>query len=309
MADYSKDFQIAHDDARNACSIRFRCFDTPNVVTVFAGAGDGADAEDVLLQARRMCLEFHRLWSFTLPGSDIARVNEPVGRVRVDVRTALLLAAMKAFSEVEPAFDFTVGPVSYAWKHAVGVPSDDELQQALAHVGVEKVSVEGDAVVKEDPLAQVDVGGAAKGFVADALAAHLRASGVESATIDLGGNLHMLGSHPSGRAWRVSVRVPEGMDVKAPVVEVRDASVVTSGSYERFVEIDGRRYQHIVDAATGWPSDSDVVSATVVSPSSLEADMLATTALLVGSHGFEPLKARHPEAAFLAITARGDVLR
>ena len=308
MADFSKDFQIAYDDARDACAIRFRCFDTPNSVTVFGPVGKDADVEGVLLEVRRMCLEFHRLWSFSFPASDIARINEPCEHVQVDMRTALLISSMKLFRETEPAFDFTVGPVSFVWKRAERVPSDEELEEALSHVGAGKVSVVGDVVEKADPLVQVDIGGAAKGFVADSVAAYLRSAGVASADIDLGGNLFMVGEHPAGRPWRVSVRVPEGVSAKAPIVEVRNQSVVTSGSYERFVEIGGKRYQHIVDARTGWPSDSDIISATVVSASSLQADMLATTTLLAGSSEFNALTARHPEARFIAITADGAVL-
>ena len=308
MADYSKDFHIAYDDDLRACTIRFRCFDTPNSVTVFGDVDEGIDVEDVLIGARRSCLEFHRLWSFTSPESDIARINASMETVHVDSQTAALLSAMKAFHEVESSFDFTVGPVSFVWKHAEAVPSADELQSALAHVGADKVLIEGDVVTKADPFVQVDVGGAAKGFVADSIAAELRASGVKSADIDLGGNLYMVGSHPAGRPWRVSVRVPEGISAKVPVLEVRDQSVVTSGSYERFAEIDGVRYQHIVDAATGLPSESDIVSATVVSASSLQADMLATTALLVGTKGLDALKSRHPEADFIAITDTGEVV-
>ena len=302
MASYSDDFQIVHDEAGASLEIRFRCFDTVNSVAVF-DANDQAKAEALLREAHAMCLEFHRLWSFTLEGSDIARINEPVSRCRVDFRTAMLLGAMKAFHETEPSFDFTVGPVSYRWKHAVRIPSDAALADALEHVGADKVSVEGDVVAKFDPLAQVDVGGAAKGFVADALAAHLRLAGVGSARIDLGGNLFMLGSHPHGRPWRVAARLPEGVGGEAPIVEVRDKAVVTSGSYERFVEIGGKRYHHSVDAATGRPSKSDIVSATVVAASALQADMLATAALLAGTGGIAGLKARHPEAQILVIPA------
>ena len=205
-------------------------------------------------------------------------------------------------------FDFTVGPVSYLWKHAETAPSTTELQNALVHIGADKVSIEGNTVKKADPFVQVDVGGAAKGFAADVIATTLRDAGVKSADIDLGGNLYMVGNHPAGRPWRVSVRIPEGVAVKAPVLEVRDRSVVTSGSYERFVEIDGKRYQHIIDATTGYPSESDIVSATVSAASSLQADMLATTALLVGTVGLNALKQRHPEAEFTAITNAGELV-
>ena len=269
---------------------------------------EGRAAEVVLREVYELCLELHRLWSFTLDDSDIAQINKPVTSCQVDYRTALLLTAMKAFHAVEPSFDFTVGPVSYLWKHAKRIPSEEALSTALAHVGADKIVVEGHRIVKTDPLAQVDVGGAAKGFAADAIAAHVCRAGIASARIDLGGNLYLVGPHPSGRLWRVGIKVPSGLRVEQPVVQVRDASVVTSGNYERFVEIDGVRYQHIIDAQTGWPSSSEIVSASVVDASSLQADMLATTALLVGAEGLPALRERHPEAQIIALNPKGALL-
>ena len=309
MADYSRDFRIAYSEEHDSCSIGFRCFDTPNVVTVYGVAAACCDVEELLLAVRAECLDLHRLWSFTMEGSDIWRINQPCECVEVDARTASILLAMKEFHEIEPAFDFTVGPVSYLWKHAKRLPSDEEIKAALEHVGVDRVSVDGNAIAKADPLVQVDVGGAAKGFAADAIAARLRRAGVVSADIDLGGNLFMVGGHPSGRPWRVAIRIPEGVGAEKPVLGVWDRSVVTSGSYERFVEIGGERFQHIVDSSTGRPSTSDLVSATVVADCSLMADMLATTALLTGSAGLANLAKRHPSYSIVAITDQGMILQ
>ena len=308
MADYSLDFTVRHDLEKGSCTIRFRCFDTPNSVTVY-GTLPPDVLEGLLLGIRRSCLEYHRLWSFTSPESDIARINQDVERVAVDSRTTDLLKAMASFSSSEPLFDFTIGPVSLAWKKAQLIPTDDELSDALSHVGVSKLAIEDGVVAKADPLSRVDVGGAAKGFVADEIAIMLRLAGVKSADIDLGGNLYLLGSHPEGRPWRLAVRIPEGVPAERILVEVRDKSAVTSGSYERFVEIEGKRYQHIIDPTTGWPSESDIVSATVIAKSSLQADMLATTACLAGSTGLEGLANRHPDCSFIAILADGTVLR
>lgn len=318
MSDYSRDYSVSHDADAKSCTIRFRCFDTPNAVTVY-DYGNDEEAESALLEVRRKCLELHSLWSFSLEGSEISRINERSPRTEVGFDTVALIGAMKCFHEREPLFDFTIGPLSYLWKHTTCLPSENDVEQALNHIGADKVRIEGPfqdaegcarfAVVKEDELLQIDVGGAAKGYAADLIANHVRSCGFGSANIDLGGNLYMIGSHPTGRPWRVSVRVPEGLPVGKTVVEVVDRSVVTSGRYERFVEIEGKRYQHIVDPTTGWPSESDIVSATVVSDSSLLADMLATTALLVGSNGLEALCERHPSCDFIAITADGAVLR
>lgn len=308
MADYSLDFQIRYDDDRQSCTIIFICFDTPNAVTVF-GQKEPHLVEPLLLAVRAECLKLHRLWSFSLPESDVARINAQGERVTVDPATTDLLRAMKAFNAREPLFDFTMGPVSLAWKKAKRIPTERELDEALAHVGVSNIALEGNAVVKADPLARVDVGGAAKGYVADRVAALLRAAGIESADVDLGGNLFLLGEHPEGRPWRLSVRIPEGVPAEPIMEYVTDKSVVTSGSYERFVEIDGKRYQHIIDPRTGWPSQSAIVSATVIADSSLEADMLATTTCLAGAEGFSELTARYPACMFRAILADGTILR
>ena len=308
MADYSLDFQIHYDSERDSCGIFFKCFDTPNSVTVF-GLSNPDVVEPLLLRVRGACLGFHRLWSFSSDESDIARINRQVDRVEVDRRTADLLREMIAFNQQEPLFDFTIGQVSLAWKRAQRVPTDEELADALSHVGVSKLTVDGTAIMKADPYLRVDVGGAAKGFVADYLVAMLRDAGVESADIDLGGNLFLMGDHPEGRPWRLSVRIPEGVPAERVMVNVSNKSAVTSGSYERFVEIGGKRYQHIIDPRTGWPSESDIVSATVIADSSLQADMLATTACLAGTEGFFELALRHPSCDFIAILADGTILR
>ena len=307
MADYSLDFQVRYEAERDSCSIFFRCFDTPNLVTVFGLTEP--DVIEPLLRVRNACLDFHHLWAFSSSESDIAHINDQVDKVEVNRHTADLLRAMIAFNRREPLFDFTIGPVSLAWKRAQRIPTDEELADAMAHVGASKVSVEGTVVAKTDPFLRVDVGGAAKGFVADHLVAMLRDAGVESADIDLGGNLFLMGDHPEGRPWRLSVRIPEGVPAESVMVNVSNKSAVTSGSYERFVEIDGKRYQHIIDPRTGWPSVSDIISATVISDSSLQADMLATTTCLVASDGFFELASRYPDCDFIAILADGTVLR
>ena len=283
MADYSSGCEITYNDGPPSCTIRFRCFDTPNSVTAFGCGNPDYDVEELLLKVRRRCLKLHFLWSFSLPESDIARINQPCDSVEVDEGTARLLRAMKGFHDAEPAFDFTVGPVSFLWKHASSVPGDDDIRSALEHVGADKVSIEGRTVVKHDPLVQVDVGGAAKGFAADEIAAMLRDAGVTCADVDLGGNLYMLGSHPSGRPWRVSVRDPRSEPAgSAAILEVVDRSVVTSGTYERFFTVDGVTYHHILDPKTGLPAQSDLAGATIVGDSSMDADALATACIVLG---------------------------
>lgn len=304
MADYSLAYELTRTEAHQGLSLTFFCFDTWCSLAVYGCP----DAETLLLELREVCLRFHRLWSFADPCSDVARLNGTAREVEVAPETAQLLRAMLTFHAVEPAFDFTIGPVSHLWKQTDEMPTEHELAEALKHVEASGVHVKGTTVRKEDPQAMIDVGGSAKGFVADALADRLRRSGVACADIDLGGNLYLLGQHPHGRPWRVDVDLPDGFPCAPPRLEVADASIVTSSSFERSRIIGGMRCNHIIDPRTGWPSASDVASATVVHASSLQADLLATTAVLAGSAGLEALAARHPEARFTLVLEDGMTL-
>jgi len=307
--DYSDTCSFLHGGASGMHEVRFHCFDTPNSIAVYAPSWSEQGAQDLLGQLWRLCLDLHSLWSFSLEGSDIWRINRKEGRTSVSDITAQLLEAMTAFHAAEPLFDFTIGRLSYLWKRAEHGPDERTVAKLLDFTGAHRVRVEGSTVVKDDPRVQVDVGGSAKGAAADLIAAKLREAGIRSARIDLGGNLYLLGAHPDNRPWHVDIAVPATIDTIPVEIEVEDASVVTSGSYERFVVIDGKRYQHIVDPRSGWPAQSDVVSATVVAESSLQADMLATTALLAGSHQLEALAARHPGCAFIELLEDGSVCR
>ena len=304
----SPDFSLAYDAAAKSYMLSFYCFDTPNTVTLHGIDSLDTNLEHRLLEIRTICMHLHDLWSFTIPESDIARMNKRSTLIAVDKATAQLMREMVAFHDREPLFDFTIGPLSYLWKFAKHLPSEERIAKALAHVGADKVSVENCSISKSDERTVVDVGGAAKGFAADLLAKALRKTGVASAEINLGGNLYMLGEHPAGRPWRIDIEIPHDVPARPIALDVSDTSVVTSGSYERFVTIDGKQYQHIIDPRTGWPSTSDIVSATVVAESSLMADMLATVICIAGAEEFEAVSARHPECRIIAIRSNGDVL-
>lgn len=303
--DVSRDFRVRYAPDGTACTIEFFCFDTDNAVTLYDA---GPQAEQLLLSCRELCLREHLLLSPAIVGSDIYRVNMQAGPVRVAESTAELLRAMLSFCALEPGFDFTLGALSYAWKRAERMPTDEELAHARAHVGADKLHVEGCTVTRDDDELLVDVGGSAKGHVADELAAMLRARGVTCADIDLGGNLYFIGQHPDARPWRLEVDLPEGLVDTAVMFEAHDCSVVTSSGFERSRVIDGVLCHHIIDPNTGRPVESDIASATVLGSSSLECDMLATTAVVAGTSGLGELLARHPACSAIVVTADGRVM-
>ena len=131
---------------------------------------------------------------------------------------------------------------------------------------------------------EIDLGSVAKGYTGDVLAGLLKAYGVESALLDLGGNIQTIGVKPDGTPWRIGVQDPEG-DGYIGVVSVSGKAVVTSGGYERYFERDGARYWHIIDPATGTPARSGLASVTVVGDAGVVCDALSTALFVMGLDG------------------------
>ena len=177
----------------------------------------------------------------------------------------------------------TVYPVVRAWGFTTGnyrVPEAGELRELLDRVDYNRVSLEGGTLTLPAGT-EIDLGAVAKGYAGDQVMASLKAQGVSSAIIELGGNVQALGSKPDGSPWRVAVHAPDGSGY-AGVLEIRDQAVVTSGGYERYFEEDGETYWHIIDPATGYPAKSGLASVTVVSESGVEADALSTSLFVMG---------------------------
>lgn len=248
------------------------CFDT--VCTL-----RGVMTQDVLDGAVELCRTFERLLSRTIDGSDVGRINAAAGTaVEVDPRTAeLIRLALGYCRESDGLFDITIGSVSELWDFKGGiVPDPAQLAAALPHVDYTKVQVEGNLVTLLDADARLDLGGIAKGYIADALIAQLREAGVTSAFVNLGGNVMVMGGRPDGSPWTIGVQDPATDAGEGIVAEVSrsDASVVTSGLYERCFERAGITYWHILDPRTGYPVRGDVVGATILSERSLDGDGL-----------------------------------
>jgi thiamine biosynthesis lipoprotein len=194
-------------------------------------------------------------------------------------------------------FDITIGKLSRLWDFngEPGIPSEDELEAARKTVDYRKVRIFDKTVQLENPDAWIDLGAIAKGYIADKIAEFLLARGVTGAVIDLGGDVVAIGSRQSGGLWRIGVRRPGGnaSDLLG-VVETGEASIVSSGVYERGFEIDGVTYHHILDPNTGLPVQSDVISATVVTENAVLGEGLSTIIILAGSTSVEVLMDQIP---------------
>ena len=233
--------------------------------------------------------------SRTADGSELYALNASDGETVTygadDILPALIETALTISDATDGAFDPTLAPVLDAWgftKDLRRVPSADELAALLARTGRDKVALEktadGYSVALSDG-AQLDLGGIAKGYAADLLRAQLEKEGVTSATLDLGGDVFVMGKKSDGSDWRIAVKDPGDTESYLGIVSASDAFIVTSGVYERYFEENGVRYHHILDPKTGCPAESGLVSVTVLCKNGAWADALSTACFVLGPDG------------------------
>jgi len=276
----------------------------------------------LLDEAFKLCEEYEALFSITVEGSDVWRINHAGGEpVTVDPRTIELIKSGLEFGELtDGMFDITIGRLSRLWDFSrIGdntlslepfVPSEAELEAARLTVDHRQVRIAGDTVQLIDMDAWIDLGAIAKGYIGDKVAEFLTERGVDGALINLGGDVITVGNRSNGNPWRIALQKPYGDEgERLGVFEVTGLSVISSGIYERQFVKDGIRYHHILDPNTGLPVSSDVVSATVLSSSALVGEGLSTAAVLMGSERVQELFDRAPGFVGAALVLEdGEVL-
>lgn len=292
-------------DSRGATGSTF-AFDTYCTFTVY---GD----EEAPAKLAQACARYDKLLNLYDEASDIARINAGGGAaVQVDPRTVDLVEQALGFCEsAQGLFDITIGAVSTLWDFSEGTrPADELIAAALPHVNWRCVEVDSAAktVRLADPQAKLDLGGIAKGYVADRLCDLLaRETSATGAVLSLGGNIAFWGRKPDGAPWEAGIRDPNdpGGSSVVGTVRVNGGSLVTSGLYERTFELDGVTYWHILDPRTGMPVQTDIVSDTVLCPSSTAADALSTTLFVAGSREGAAIADGHEDTAAYFILQGG----
>lgn len=259
------------------------CFDT--VITI-----DIYDSDDISLleQCFDYCYEFEQIVSRTIETSEIYQVNHANGNpVEVsDVTLELLQKGMEYGELTNGKFDITVAPLSELWdfKNNTGtVPNEQDIKEALSHVNYKNIVIDGNMVSLSDPKASIDLGGIAKGYMADRLKEYLMKEGIESALINLGGNILAIGSKPDGTPFNLGIQKPfEKQGVTITSIKTVDSSVVSSGVYERYFKIDDVLYHHILNPETGFPYDNGLLGVTILSEKSVDGDALSTSCFALG---------------------------
>ncbi|MGN0971069.1 MAG: FAD:protein FMN transferase [Aristaeellaceae bacterium] len=255
-------------------------FDTVVTLTLY-GAPEGL--LDTLWQE---CGRYERLLSRTVPSSDVDRINRAGGEtVTVNPETwTILQRAVEISRLTEGAFSVTIAPLSTLWDFTGDpprMPDDAQRLAALPLVDDSRLQLGEDNTVTLPAGMSIDLGGIAKGYIADRMAEMVRGK-VSGATLNFGGNVYALGDAPGKEGFSVGIAHPKSPNNAIAALRVKDRSVVTSGTYQRCFEKDGRLYHHILDPATGLPAETGLVSASIVAESSMTADALATACIVLG---------------------------
>lgn len=260
-------------------------FDTVITVTVYEKE-DAAAIDDCFALAER----YENLFSDTIETSDVSRINAAGGdAVTVDPDTIELLTIALDYAErSNGAFDPTIGALSSLWDFTAEdphVPEETEIAAALATVDYHAVALNAETctVRLTNPAARLDLGGIAKGYIADRMKEQLLSDGVTSAIINLGGNVLTVGEKPDGDAYTVGIQYPfEPEGTPIATLPVKDASLVSSGVYERYFTEGNVRYHHLLDTKTGYPVRNSLLGVTILSDASVDGDALSTICFCLG---------------------------
>ncbi|KQV78556.1 thiamine biosynthesis protein ApbE [Massilia sp. Root351] len=290
-------------------NVEFQAMASPCQV-LLAAAGE-AEARALAQAAIAEVLRIETKYSRYRADSVVSAINGGAGRgpVQLDPETlALLQYAGQLFELSGGLFDITTGVLRKAWNFSVPrVPAPDELAPLLALTGWRRVERDAGSVRLPQAGMELDFGGFGKEYAADRAAAILQAQGVQSGYVNLGGDLRVLGPQPDGSPWRIGIQHPrpEGEhDQTMASIDVSSGALATSGDYERYFELDGRRYCHILDPASGYPVTA-WRSVSVLAPLTVAAGACATIAMLKGPQGLDFLAASGN--AWLAQDAAGGL--
>ena len=274
------------------CSVSvYRMKDDSGEVRAASSMKDEANA--AIDDAFAACQDMEALLSRTRADSDISRINAAKGGWTEvsDETIALIQKGMEYSHASDGAFDITVGGLTEQWDfHAAEgeakLPDKDKLAEAAKHVNYRNIAIEGNKVRLTDPETKLDLGGIAKGYIGDIMAEVLEKRGVVSATVNLGGNVICIGGKTDKDDFVIGVETPFSDRTEIiGKIDARDKTLVTSGVYERRIDVDGKTYHHILDTKTGWPVKTDLDAVTLIAGKGRSADIdaMSTICLIKGS--------------------------
>jgi len=243
--------------------------------------------------------------------SAIAHLNK-TGFLNTNFEVTSLIEKSKIFYDLtEGLFDVSVGPLSKIWKEAIKenkIPASKLIKKNLLLVGFDKIYIDHkqNSIKFKKSGMNVDLGGIAKGYAVDIAIRELKRRGIDSAIVNAGGDMYCLG-YKFGKPWNIGLQHPRDKEKILTKLELKDSAVATSGDYEQFMELDGKRYSHIINPKTGYPVENDLVSVTVVAKDAVTADTVATCVFLLGKEKGEKVFSNFEGVNKIITVTKSDV--
>lgn len=278
------------------------------LIRMSVNAGD----DEVLDGAFALLAELDNQLSMYNPSSDLAEVNSLAGKEKYFAPSDVINAvkgALRVHDLTNGVFNPLIGAVTKLWRinsNDGTLPTSNDMANALSLTDINNLEVSDTYIFLKKEGAVLDLGGIAKGYASDRIAAFFRDNGVTSGLMDLGGNVYVVGKKQDGSDWRIGIRAPlNPRSTPAVVLNVHDTSVITSGNYERYKVIDDKRYSHFFDPKTGESINSDLLSVTVITPDGTLADGLATAFMITSFDSSKKVLQGLPEVGAVFITQYG----
>lgn len=281
----------------------FFAMDTVMDFTIYGESG-------LIDQSESLIASLESLVSVTDADSELYAINQTGSGTLTGKASSLMEQALEICRRTDGALDLSIYPIVRAWGFTTGsyqVPDEAEIQALLPLVDYRKIQYDaatGTVTLPEGM--EIDLGSVAKGYAGQLAAQMLREHGVQSALLNLGGNVQTVGAKPDGSPWQIGIKDPQGEDAMM-VLSVEDQAVVTSGGYERYFEQDGQTYWHIMDPSTGHPADSGLISVTIVGDEGVVCDGLSTALFVMGLEKAADLWAQSGDFEAVFVTASGEV--
>lgn len=254
--------------------------------TVMRIVANGKNSKQACVESVKKIKGLEKVFSVTDSESQLYEINHrEVESVQIseDVKK-ILEASIAVANKSDGVFNPFMYPVTSAWGFTTGnyrIPAEEEIKELLLLVDYRNVLIDGNNLQLQSGM-MLDFGAVAKGYTGDQVISILRQNGIKSALLDFGGNVQALGCKPDGSSWKIGIRCPWN-DGVAAAIELNNKAAITSGGYIRyFIGDDGQRYIHIFDGTTGFPAESDLLSATIVCDSGTYGDALSTTCFILG---------------------------
>ncbi len=267
-------------------------------------------AQETIQKAFKEIQRLESLMSTHIPGSEVSQINQAAGKTPVTVSKEVFEVIERAIywaEKTQGAFDITIGPAQELWNFdAPSLPSKISIDNAVAKINYRNIQLGEQNIFLPEIGMKLHLGAIAKGYAVDKAVQVLKENKILNALINAGGDLKAIGNRSDKYPWKIGLQHPRKPESILASFSISEKAVATSGDYQKYFELDGKRYHHILDPKTGYPF-SDSMSATVIAKSVMDADALSTALFVLGQKKGAELLDSLTEIEGIHVNAKGEI--